>query len=66
MRINSTYSVKIKNYNRILDPTVRMYRNVVDYFIDVILKEWTVFSVAFFIIQKIRNLLKNIISLHMK
>ena len=44
MRINSTYSVKIKNYNRILDPTVRIYRNVVDYFIDVILKEWTVFS----------------------
>ena len=44
MKRVSTYSVKIKNYNRILDPTVQIYRNGVDYFIDVILKEWTVFS----------------------
>ena len=44
MKIYSTYSVKIKHYNHIFDETVRFYRNVVDFFIDVCLKEWSSIS----------------------
>lgn len=40
MKIYSTYSIKIKHYNHIFDETVRLYRNAVDFFIDVCLKEW--------------------------
>ena len=44
MKIYSTYSVKIKHYNHIFDETVRLYRNAVDFFIDVCLKEWSSIS----------------------
>ena len=40
MNINTAYRVKIKHYNRILDETVRIYRNVTDYCINVCLNEW--------------------------
>lgn len=43
MKITSTYSVKIKDYNRILEPTVRLYRSAVDFFIHVIRMEWSSF-----------------------
>ena len=40
MKIFSTYSVKIKHYNRIFKDTVRLYREAVDFFIAVCLTEW--------------------------
>ena len=40
MKIFSTYSVKIKDYNHIFDETVSIYRKVVDYFINVCVCEW--------------------------
>lgn len=42
MKIFSTYSVKIKHYNHIFKDTVSVYRDAVDFFIDVCLNEWTV------------------------
>ena len=45
MEIFSTYSVKIKHYNKILKPTLLCYRNAVDYFISVCLAEWDNISV---------------------
>lgn len=44
MNIISTYSVAIKNYNRILKRTVQTYRKAVDFFINVANKEWNQFS----------------------
>ena len=44
MMIFSTYSVKIKHYNHIFDETVPLYRQAVDFFIDVCLKEWNEIS----------------------
>lgn len=43
MKIMSTYSVKIKEYNHIFKDTIRLYRRAVDFYIDVILKEWDSF-----------------------
>lgn len=40
MRLFSTYSVKIKHYNRIFRETVTLYRNSVDFLIKVCLDEW--------------------------
>ena len=40
MRIYTTYKVKIKHYNHIFKDTVRIYRNAVDYFINVCLENW--------------------------
>lgn len=40
MKIFSTYSVKIKNYNHIFKETVALYRDAVDFLIDVCLDEW--------------------------
>lgn len=40
MKIFSTYSVKIKNYNHIFQETVALYRDAVDFLIDVCLNEW--------------------------
>ena len=40
MKIFSSYSVKIKEYNHIFKETVFIYREVVDYFIGVCAKEW--------------------------
>ena len=43
MKIMSTYSVKIKEYNHIFKDTIRLYRRAVDFYIDVILNEWDSF-----------------------
>ena len=40
MKIFSSYSVKIKHYNRIFCDTVRLYRKAVDFFIEVCLADW--------------------------
>ena len=40
VKIFSTYSVKIKHYNHILKETIEIYREAVDYLIDVCLNEW--------------------------
>ena len=40
MQIYTSYSVKIKHYNRIFKDTVSVYRHAVDYLINVCLKEW--------------------------
>lgn len=40
MRLFSTYSVKIKHYNRIFRETVTLYRNSVDFLIKVCLDGW--------------------------
>ena len=40
MKIFSTYSVKIKHYNNIFKETINIYREAVDFLIDVCLKEW--------------------------
>ena len=42
MKIYSTYSVKIKHYNSIFKQTIRIYRDAVDFFIQVCLQEWDV------------------------
>ena len=42
MDIYSTYSVKIKHYNRIFLQSVEQYRKAVDFFIGVCMKEWEV------------------------
>ena len=41
MKIDSSYSVKIKHYNRIFCDTVNLYRKAVDFFIEVCLAEWS-------------------------
>lgn len=40
MLIHTSYSVKIKRYNCIFNDTVAVYRNAVDFFIEVCLNEW--------------------------
>ena len=40
MKITSTYSVKIKHYNRLLKETVWIYRRAVDFFVNAYLLEW--------------------------
>lgn len=40
MKICTSYSVKIKHYNCIFKPTLRIYRHAVDFFLSVILDEW--------------------------
>ena len=40
MRIYTAYKAKIKHYNHIFKDTVRIYRNVVDYLINVCLENW--------------------------
>ena len=44
MKINTTYSVKIKHYNAIFKETVRMYREAVDFFLMVCDSEWDTIS----------------------
>lgn len=44
MKIYSTYSAKIKVTDKAFSDSVELYRNAVDFFIDVILKEWVVFE----------------------
>ena len=38
MRIYTTYKIKIKHYNHIFKDTVKIYRDVVDYLINVCLE----------------------------
>ena len=45
MNLYSTYSVKIKHYNNIFRPTVQIYRNAVDFFLEVILDKWDTISI---------------------
>lgn len=40
MQIISTYSVKIKGFNDIFVPTVTLYRQAVDWYVEVVLREW--------------------------
>ena len=40
MRIYTTYKIKIKHYNHIFKDTVKIYRNAVDYLINVCLENW--------------------------
>ena len=44
MKMHSTYSVKIKHYNNIFKETVTVYRNAVDFLINVCLNEWDIIS----------------------
>ena len=44
MKLITQYSCKIKHYNSIFKETVRLYREAVDYFIDVCLREWNQIS----------------------
>ena len=40
MKLYTAYRVKIKRYNDIFKPTVKLYRKAVSWFLDVILNEW--------------------------
>ena len=40
MQIFSTYSVKIKHYNKIFKDTITIYRSAVDFLIDAVINEW--------------------------
>ncbi len=44
MKVLTSYSVKIKHYNRIFNDTVRVYREAVSFLIDVCVKEWAAIS----------------------
>lgn len=45
MKIMTAYGVGIKHYNHILKDSVRIYRDAVDFLIDVCLKEWDSISI---------------------
>ena len=45
MKIMTAYGVRIKHYNHILKDSIRIYRDAVDFLIDVCLKEWDSISV---------------------
>ena len=40
MKIISTYSVRLRNFNRVFDDTVEVYRYAVDYFIELVIANW--------------------------
>ena len=40
MKVTSTYSVRLRNFNRVLDDTVEVYRRAVDYFIELMMEHW--------------------------
>ena len=44
MQITSSYSVKIKDYSKVFTKTVDLYRGAVDFYIEVIMREWAAFS----------------------
>jgi IS605 OrfB family transposase len=44
MKITSSYSVEIKNFNRIFQDTVRIYRSALTFLIDIYHKEWDYLS----------------------
>lgn len=60
MKIMTTYSVKIKHYNRIFKETVAIYRNAVDFLIDVCLKEWEDISQLVYALEK-NNLVERLV-----
>ena len=40
MKVTSTYSVRLRNFNRVFDDTVEVYRRAVDYFIELMMEHW--------------------------
>ena len=44
MKIHTSYSCRITQYRNIFKETVQIYRNAVDFFINVCLQEWSLFS----------------------
>ena len=44
MKITSTYSVRLRNFNRVFDDTVEVYRHAVDYFIELVIANWNTHS----------------------
>lgn len=40
MKITSTYSVRLRNFNLVFDDTVEVYRHAVDYFIELVMANW--------------------------
>ena len=40
MKITSTYSVRLRNFNLVFDDTVEVYRHAVDYFIELVIANW--------------------------
>ena len=44
MKITSTYPAKIKEYNHIFKDTLALYRNAVDFYINLMLSEWASFD----------------------
>ena len=44
MKLTTSYKVKIKHDNGVLQQTVNLYRQAEDYFIELILKEWDLFA----------------------
>ena len=40
MKIISTYSVRLRNFNRVFDDTVEVYRHAVGYFIELVIANW--------------------------
>ena len=44
MQIMSSYSVKIKDFSKVFSKTIDLYRGAVDFYIEVIMREWNEFS----------------------
>ena len=44
MKIHTSYSVRIQGFSTVLDNTIALYRKAVDFFIDVMLREWLQFD----------------------
>lgn len=44
MKIHTSYSCRITQYRNIFKETVQIYRKAIDFFIDVCLREWSLFS----------------------
>ena len=44
MQITSSYSVKIKDNGKVFTKTVNLYRSAVDFYIEMIMREWAAFS----------------------
>ena len=44
MKIHTSYSVRIQGYSAVLDRTVALDRSAVDFFIDVMLRNWQQFD----------------------
>ena len=42
MKVYSSYKVKIKNYNKIFENTIKIYREAVSFFLNVCNNEWDI------------------------